>query len=85
MPNEPFIPEDGEWPCQTEPGQVSERMVAVFYQLLRDHVQPGDLEQVCINVRDYVPLTVVKYTNPHLEALARALVTYLAPPLPPAT
>jgi hypothetical protein len=70
------IPDDGEWPCQSD-GMESPppRLVALIYRLLRDEVHPGDLEQVAIQIGEATDKTT--YTNPHLEAYARSLVAYL--------
>lgn len=70
------IPTDGNWPCQTTPDTgLPPRLVAALYVLMRDHVHPGDLEDVAINVSSYDGDPT--FTNPHLEAYARALATHL--------
>lgn len=70
----PVVPAPG-WPCQTESKEeLPPRLVATLYRLLRDYIQPGDLEQVMLDVH---PVDDVAYTNPHLEALARAHASYL--------
>lgn len=69
----PDRPED--WPCRTEAQDPPPRLVAALYVLMRDHVQPGDLEQVMLQVRHEAENTV--FTNPHLEGYARSLATYL--------
>jgi hypothetical protein len=67
-----------EWPCQTPPQEtVPVRLVAALYLLLRDHVHPGDMEDTLLKVADYDADSVIGYTNPHLEALARAHATFL--------
>lgn len=70
------LPRRGEWPCQTErPQYVPPRLKAALYRLLRDHVRPGDMEQVAIDV---APHTINStFTNPHLEAYAESLAAYL--------
>lgn len=67
-----------DWPCRTEPADPPSRLVAALYLLLRDHVAAGDLEQVCLHIRDHG--ADVAYTNPHLSAYAGALATYLTTP-----
>lgn len=74
----PRLPLHGNWPCQTpvrEDTPLAPRLVAALYVLMRDHIQPGDMEQVLIDV---VGVKAVDYTNPHLEGLARAHAAYLA-------
>lgn len=56
---------------------VPERLVAALYRLLRDHVAPGDMEQVLLDVGRHNPVEAVKFTNRHLEGLARAHAAYL--------
>lgn len=69
-------PLDGQWPCQHAPmPNPPPRLLGALYCLMRDHVSPGDLEQVMLNVEGQVPGT--RFTNPHLEWYARALCTYL--------
>lgn len=69
-------PTDGNWPCQTTPDTgLPPRLVAALYVLMRDHVHPGDLEQVAIHVTAHTEPAA--FTNPHLEAYARALATHL--------
>jgi hypothetical protein len=69
------LPNEGEWPCQTEPkGDLPPRLVDALYVLLRDYVQPGDLEQLMIFKTSTEPS---EYTNKHLEGYARSLATYL--------
>lgn len=66
-----------EWPCATAPSdELPERLVATLYRLLRDHVAPGDMEQVLLDIGK-AGTDPVSYSNPHLEGLARALATYL--------
>jgi hypothetical protein len=72
-----YIPDEGDWPCQTAPaGDLPVRAVAFFYRLLRDGAPtPGDVEAHMLQARkhDEDP----SYTNCHLEMLARAHVTWL--------
>lgn len=73
-----YIPEPGEWPCQTTADEaLPPRLVAVLYTLLRDHVLPGDMEDTMIQCRH---LEHAVYTNPYLEGYARALASYLIVP-----
>lgn len=65
------------FPCQTTPSEDAElpqRLVSALYRLLRDHVQPGELELACMNAASRGPIS---FTNPHLERYAKALATYL--------
>lgn len=71
------LPEAGAWPCQQSPNHTHPRLVAAWYVLLRDHVQPGDIEQVLLNLRGTPADAEHAFTNPHLEGLARAHVTFL--------
>lgn len=76
----PSLPPDSpDWPCRT-PFHVSgpavpPRLVGLLYVLMRDYVQPGDLEETCINLRHTTALT--EYTNSHLHRYALSLATYL--------
>lgn len=71
------LPKDGEWPCQRPPHpDPPPRLLGALYILLRDHVHPGDMEQVLINVR-YEGEGDTVFTNRHLEELVRAHATYL--------
>jgi hypothetical protein len=71
------VPPDGEWPCQMTPrGDLPVRLVAFMYRLLRDGASgPGDVEGHLLQagLHDEDP----RYTNCHLEMLARAHVTWL--------
>lgn len=72
-----FVPEQGEWPCQFEPEVLPPpRLTAALYRLLRDHVQPGDVEQVLIDVRG-AHYSEIEYTNTHLRDLAFSHAGYL--------
>lgn len=71
-------PDGDAWPSRTPIDydvKLPERLTATLYQLLRDHVQPGDMEQVLLNVREIEAGTV--YSNPHLLALAQSHAAYL--------
>lgn len=71
-----FVPADGEWPCQFEPSRLPPpRLTTALYLLLRDHIQPGALEQVLIEVRsaDHA----IDFTNKHLHDLAFSHAGYL--------
>lgn len=69
------IPEPGDWPCQQDGiTNPPPRLLSVLYVLLRDWVQPGDLEQTCIQVQEDVD---VDFTNAHLESYARSLIGFL--------
>lgn len=71
------LPLDGDWPCQTEPVPVSEALVRFLYLALRDGANTtGDIEELAIRSKQG-GTDDVKYTNPHLEAYARSLATYL--------
>lgn len=75
-------PHDGEWPCQQQPITVGTYPVltAFLYRLLRDGAQsPGDVEGHAIQARLSDTREPTKYTNPHLEAYARALAASLLP------
>lgn len=72
-------PGDPDWPCKT-PFQVSgprvpPRLVGLLYVLMRDYVQPGDMEETCIYLNTATRAT--EYTNSHLHNYALALATYL--------
>lgn len=70
------IPAAGEWPCQTErPQYVPQRLKHALYVLLRDHVQPGLLEEVAIQVADATTRTT--FTNEYLEGNAESLAAFL--------
>lgn len=73
----PLPPKDGDWPCQTTAQPTRERLVAVLYRLMRDHVPTGVIEQLLLDIRDEEEFD---FTNPHLEALARALATRIVFP-----
>ncbi len=78
----PSLPVPGDWPCQQDQmDSPPPRLLAALYLLLRDHVQPGDVEQVMLNIAREDGATV--FCNVHLEGYARALCTYLleVPPL----
>lgn len=81
MPEKPTseLPERGErWPCQTpQLGEAPARLLGALYVIIRDHMQPGDVEQVMLHVRRYRASEVVEFTNPHLESYARALCAFL--------
>lgn len=68
-----------EWPCRTTPvPELPSRLVSFLYVLIRDGASaPGDIEQVALSLAPYEPGTAVEYSNPHIEAYARALATYL--------
>lgn len=78
-----YIPDaKADWPCNTPVGdkeaeRLPPRLVHALYLLLRDHVQPGDVEQIMLHVRDAQPDTI--FTNEHLIGYARSLAKYLAP------
>ncbi len=73
----PGLPASGDWPCQRSPATPAPpRLLAALYLLLRDHVKPGDLEQVMLNVVAHHDEHSV-FTNHWLEHLARSYVTYL--------
>lgn len=71
------LPEAGAWPCQQSPDRQHPRLVAAWYVLLRDHVQPGAVEQVLMNLRRTPADAEHEFTNPHLEGMARAHSTFL--------
>jgi hypothetical protein len=73
----PSLPEPGRWPCQTPPQDVPQRVVALFYRLMRDHLPTGALEQLLIDMGEEVSFT---FTNPHLENLSASLATRLLHP-----
>lgn len=69
------IPVAGDWPCQATAEDVPPRLKHALYVLLRDHVQPGLLEEVCIQVEAAAVDTV--FTNKHIEGNAEALAAFL--------
>lgn len=70
------IPDEGNWPCQQdEMESPPPRLLAALYLLMRDHVPPGDLEQVMIDVSEHGPDAT--FTNPHLLKYAGALCSHL--------
>lgn len=70
------VPGPGGWPCQADAmSNPPPRLVAALYEIARDYVQPGDLEQVALTVNSVADDT--EFTNPHLESYARALTGYL--------
>jgi hypothetical protein len=66
-----------DWPCRHELASASPpRLRAFLYRLLRDGAKaPGDVEQIALDARNASRGTV--YTNPHLDAYAKSLVTFL--------
>lgn len=73
------VPEPGEWPCQQRPltdAEVSPRLVAFLYRLLRDGASaPSDVEEHAIQagLSDSMP----HFTNCHMELYARSLAAHL--------
>lgn len=65
------------WPCRATPNPLPPpRLHAFLYRLLRDGATaPGDVEQIALDVSDHN--ADARFTNPHLDAYARALVTHL--------
>lgn len=69
-------PDEGDWPCQQdEMMSPPPRLLAALYLLMRDYVQPGDLEQVMIDVSEHGEDAT--FTNPHLLKYAGALCSHL--------
>jgi hypothetical protein len=58
---------------------MSEPLVGFFYDLLRDHLTTGRVE---VLVRASEGEHSIRYTNPHLEAQARAFAERLLKPTP---
>lgn len=78
-----WLPAAGSWPCQhaAEP-KTPEMLVAFLYRCLRDGASvPGEIEEHAIQAAAGGQ-DPVAYTNPHLEAYARALAgLFLRPKL----
>lgn len=75
------LPTPGDWPCQRAPMEdPPPRLLAALYVLLRDQVQPGDMEQIMLMIRDHDAKST--FTNDHLRGYALALCTYLLDPPP---
>lgn len=75
MPAHP-PPGSPDWPCRTqEVPNLPPRLVGTLYVLMRQHLTTGALEEVLLQCESKSENT--QYTNPHLEALARAHATYL--------
>lgn len=67
---------DTDWPCKTEPeGDLPPRLLSFLYTLYRDHVPAGVIEDLLVQHTSAAEVTY--FTNPHLEALARAHATFL--------
>lgn len=83
-PDDPPGVDSPDWPCRTNPrDDTPDRLVAALYVLARDHVAPGDLEQVLLQIRDHMPeWRNATYSNPHLHAMAQAHGAYLIAELP---
>lgn len=65
-----------DWPCRHEPAMaLPPRLRSFLYLILRDYVQPGDVEQAALQSRDAAESTT--YTNPHLVGYADSLASYL--------
>jgi len=59
---------------------MSERLVQFLYILLRDHVTSGKAESIMENHVEVEWHDPIKYSCPHLEALARSLARRIIPP-----
>lgn len=77
MTSEPPSVTSPDWPCRKPPAlHPPLRLHAFLYRLLRDGASaPGDVEQIALDVTQHTD--AVTFTNPHLDAYARALVTHL--------
>lgn len=59
---------------------MNERLVALFYVLLRDHLPAGEIEKLVQQNIDRLPAPPFTFSNKHLEAYARELTARVEKP-----